>query len=66
MAEHTIEYVIRLTAPQKWNENSFGIVCRVLNKESQPARLAASTMAENWTKNGEPVHFETEIRMVTK
>lgn len=66
MSEHTIEYVIKLTAPQKWNENSFGIVCRVLNQESQPVRLAASRLAEEWTKHGEPVHMEVEIRMVTK
>jgi len=64
--EHRVEVVIALIAPKAWNQNSVRLVYEVLTKKMQEAVETAHGMADQWTKHGEPVRVEFEMRMVTK
>ena len=64
--EHRVEVVIALVAPKAWNPNSAKMVHDIVASKMNGAVEAANRMAHEWTKNGEPVRVEFEMRMVTK
>ena len=64
MAEHSLEFVIKLTAPQPWNRNAKSLVKRVVHEKAAEAIDAANYIAGEWSSHGEPVTVTVEFREV--